>query len=161
MSFLYRVTPWVLQVLSPLFFPPSRRRRSSFLAAQTLALIEFVSWCWDSTIHKPSMPRSCVILAAPSLPNFMLLAFHSTINLLLSMEMSRSWWGNPPLAWANHFSAISPWWTWYPSTNAQWNEVGVIPMASESVWDEDLSLASGSVLDWALQGWRHSAFSPC
>lgn len=91
---------------------------------QTLALIEFVSCCWDSTIHEPSTPRSCFILASPSLPNVMPLGFHSTINLLLGMEMSRSWWGNPPLAWADHFfSAISPQWAWqsYHACPVKWS----------------------------------------
>ena len=91
---------------------------------QTLALTEFVSCWWGSTVYEPSTPRSCFILPAPSLPNFMPLGFHFTINLLLSMEMSRSWWGNPPLAWADHFfSAISPWWTWqsYHARTVKWS----------------------------------------
>lgn len=129
---------------------------------QTLALIEFVSCYWDSTIYEPSTPRSCFILATPSLPNFMPLGFHSTINLLLSMGV-RSWWGNPPLPWADHFfSAVSPWWAWqsYHACTLKWswcspNGTGV------GGGDEDLSLASVGVLDWALQGWRHSAFFPC
>lgn len=70
------------------------------------------------------MPCSCFILATPSLPNFMPLGFHSTINLLLSVEMSRSWWGESLLAWADHFfSAISPWWTQqsYHACTVKWS----------------------------------------
>lgn len=114
MYFLNKGTPWVLQVL-PSLLPSSGRRASSFLAAH------YSNTCTDWVCFMllrqhyiravRATPRSCFILATPSLPNFMPLGFHSTINLLLSMEVSRSWWGNPPLAWADHFfSAISPWW---------------------------------------------------
>lgn len=145
----------------PLSFPSSGRRGSSWQhVIQTLALI--VSCCWDSTIYEPSTPRSCFILASPSLPNFMPLDFHSTINLLLCMEMSRSWWWNSPLAWEDHFfSAISPRWAWqsYSACPVKWSWCN--PKGTRVGGNEDLSLASMSVLDWALQGWRHSAFSPC
>jgi len=128
---------------------------------QTLALMEFVSCCWDSTICQPSTPHSCFVLAAPSLTNFMPLGFHSTINLLLSMEMCRSWWGNIPLAWRDHFlSAVSPQWAWqrYHACTVQWSWCN--PNGTRVGGEEDLSLASVSVLDLALQDWRHSAFSP-
>lgn len=81
----------------------------TFFLIHTLALIEFVSCHWDSTMYKPSMPHSCLILATPYQTSCLLV---STTQLTVwSMEMSRSWWGNPPVAWADHFlSAISPRW---------------------------------------------------
>lgn len=52
----------------------------TFFLIHTLALIEFVSCHRDSTMYEPSTPHSCLVLATPSVPNFMPPGLHYTIN---------------------------------------------------------------------------------
>lgn len=83
--------------------------------------------------------------------------FQLHINLLLSLEKSRSEWGNLPLAWADHFVlVVSPWWLWqsYHKCTVKWNQWN---------WEwwgtRTPVLASGGVLDWALKA-KGSLLSP-
>lgn len=113
MYFLNKGAPWVLQVLPSLlsFFWKERIFLSGSKLFKHLHWFCFISlrehyvWAFRATLM---FYLSC------SQPNKLhTLGFHSTINLLLSMEMCRNWWGNHSLAWADRFfSAISLWWTW-------------------------------------------------
>lgn len=83
--------------------------------------------------------------------------FELHINLLLSMEKSRSEWGNLPLVWADHLVlAISPWWSWQSSHTftVRWNQWHWEWWGTESP-----CLASVAVLDLALRA-KGSLLSP-
>lgn len=117
-----------------LTLPSSIRREPSFLA---FALFRVVPYCWLlGQCYIPEFHATHFTLTIPSLPNFMSVGFHSTINLLFSMEMSENRWGNPPLASAGYFfAALCLQWTWqsYCAGAARWMELGAIQMAPELV----------------------------
>lgn len=141
----------------PLFFP-SPGKRGSFLAiyhsnacTDFCHVVETAHYVWD--FHTPLMLHlSC---SQPTKHPASWFQLH--IHLLLSMEKSRSEWGNLPLAWADHLVlAISPWWSWqsYHTFTVKWNW-----------WHGDWwgtktpCLASVAVLDLALKA-KGSLLSP-
>lgn len=128
-----------------LTLPSSVRRGPSVLA---LALFGFVPYCWLlGQCYIPEFHATPFTFTIPSLPNFMPVGFHSTINLLFSMEMSGNQWGNPPLASAGYFfAALCLQWTWqsYCAGTAKWMELGAIQMAPESA-ETSFSLTSVSI----------------
>lgn len=125
---------------------------SSFLCKErtfsALALFGFVPYCWLlGQCYIPEFHATPFTFTIPSLPNFMPVGFHSTINLLFSMEMSGNQWGNPPLASAGYFfAALCLQWTWqsYCSGTGKWMELGAIQMAPESA-ETSFSLTSVSI----------------
>ena len=163
MYFLNKGTPWVLQVLPSLL--PFFWKERIFLSGSTL----FKHLHWLSLFHVDeaalymSLPRHAHVLS------YLLPAYQTSCLLVSTSQLtSCSVWkclevGEETLLWLEQTISSQPFPLGEhgnPTMHAQWNEVGVIQMAPESVGDEDLSRASVSVLDWALQGWRHSAFSP-
>lgn len=85
-----------------------------------------ISCCWDSSyvwaFHTPLMLHfSC---SQPTKHPASWFQLH--INLLLSLERSRSEWGNLPLAFgADHFMlAIFAWWSWqsHHTCTVKWNQ---------------------------------------
>lgn len=123
MYYLNKGTPWMLQVLS--FLLPFSWQERIFSVNTSF---QHLHWFCFMLLRQHNVRASHALLmlhlssSQPTKhpPSW----FQLHINLLLSMEKSRSEWGNLPLAWANHFMlAISPWWSWqtYHTCTVKWN----------------------------------------
>lgn len=123
MYYLNKETPWILQVL-PSLLPFSWQERifsgnSSFQHLHWFCFM-LLRQRYGRAFHAPLMLHLSCSQPTKHPPS----QFQLHIKLLLSMEKSRSEWGNLPLAWADHaVLAISPGDHGNPTTLAQWNEI--------------------------------------
>lgn len=155
MYYLNKETPWILQVL-PSLLPFSWQERifsgnSSFQHLHWFCFM-LLRQCYVRAFHAPLMLHLSCSQPTKHPPS----QFQLQIKLLLSMEKSRSEWGNLPLAWADHaVLAISPWWSWqsYHTCTVKWNQ-----WHWES-WGTKTPLWLQWMLDWALKA-KGSLFSP-
>lgn len=150
---LNKGTPWMLQVL-PSLLPFSWQERI-FSGNTSFQHLNWFCFMFLRQHYVRAFHATLMLYLSCSQPTKHPASwFQLHINLLLSMEKSRSEWGTLPLAWADHFvSAISPWWSWqsYHTCTGKWNW---------GQWGTKTPfLASVGVLDWALKA-EGSLLSP-
>lgn len=147
MYYLNKETPWILQVL-PSLLPFSWQERifsgnSSFQHLHWFCFM-LLRQHYVRAFHAPLMLHLSCSQPTKHPPS----QFQLHIKLLLSMEKSRSVWGNLPLAWADHaVLAISPWWSWqsYHTCTVKWNQW------HWEWWGTKTPLWLQWMLDWALK----------
>lgn len=147
MYFLNKGTPWMLQVL-PSLLPFSWQE--IFSGSTLFQHLDWFCFMLLGQHYVQAFHTTLMLYLSCSQPSKHPASwFQLHINLLLSMEESRSEWGKLPLAWADHVvSAISPWWWWqsHHTFTVRWNRWHWRLWGTKAPF-----LASLGVLDWALK----------